>query len=139
MGTRLRLLAPLLALALIGCDVLTGPSSITEAQLTGTWTLTSLQPSGLGSQATPAGVVYSLTLTDGAIATRTDCNVCTGRYTLTGRMLSTGTALACTRAACGTAAFESAYTTILGGESQVAVSAGALTLTSARGTLRFTR
>ena len=142
MRTRARASLVALAMAAVasaGCDMLTGPSSLTEAQILGTWTLTSLQPSGQGSQSTPAGASYALTLAEGKLSTRADCNTCAGQYTLSGKMLTAGPALACTRAACATAAFESTYTSILGGESTVTATVTALTLTSSRGTLRFSR
>ena len=140
--SRRRRIAPLLAAVTLfaaGCDILTAPSSLTEAQLTGAWTLTSLQASGQASQGVPAGATYTLTLADGNLSAKADCNTCGSRYTLSGKTLTAGPVLACTRAACPTAAFESVYTTILGGESTVGGSATSMTLTSTRGTLRFTR
>ena len=50
-----------------------------------------------------------------------------------------GPALACTRAACPTMTFESAYTALLSGDSTTAISGNSLTLSSARGVLTFTR
>lgn len=122
-----------------GCDMLTGPSSLTEAQLVGTWNLSSLQPGGQASQNVPAGATYTITLAEGTLSARADCNTCAGRYTLSGTTLTAGPALACTRAACPTAAFESVFTTILSGDSTVDGSATSMTLTSTRGTLRFSR
>lgn len=138
---RCRLALPVLAMAtlLAGCDILTAPSSITEAQIVGAWTLSSLQASGQASQNVPAGATYTLSLVDGTLSTRADCNTCAGRYTLAGKTLTAGPTLACTRAACPTVAFENAYTSILSGESTVTASPTALTLTSSRGTLRYTR
>lgn len=132
----------LLAVALLagpGCDIGTGPSSLTEAQLIGNWTLTSLQPAGQASQNVPAGATYTLALADGAASARADCNTCGGRYTLAAKTLTIGPALACTRAACATASFESTFTNLLSGDSTVSGSVTSLTLTSARGTLRFSR
>jgi len=137
-----RLAQTLLAVATLaapGCDRLTGPSSLTEAQLVGSWTLSSLQPAGQASQNVPAGATYTLAFADGAASARADCNTCGGRYTLAARTLTIGPALACTRAACATASFESTFTTLLSGDSTVSGSATSLTLTSARGTLRFSR
>ena len=122
-----------------GCDIGTGPSSLTEAQLIGNWTLTSLQPAGQASQNVPAGATYTLALADGAASARADCNTCGGRYTLAAKTLTIGPALACTRAACATASFESTFATLLSGDSTVSGSTTSLTLTSARGTLRFSR
>jgi hypothetical protein len=47
--------------------------------------------------------------------------------------------MACTLAACPTAAFERVYTTLLSGESTATLSAGALVLSSDRGQLRFAK
>ncbi len=137
---RYRLALPVLAVATLmtGCDILM-PSDISEAQVTGTWTLASIQPSGQSAQSTPAGASYALTLVDGNLSARADCNTCAGRYTLAGKTLTAGPALACTRAACPTMAFETTYTSMLSGESTVTASPTALTLTSSRGTLRYTR
>ncbi len=137
---RYRLALPVLALATLmtGCDILM-PSDISEAQVTGTWTLASIQPSGQSAQTVPSGAAYTLTLADGSLSTRADCNTCAGRYTLAGKTLTAGPALACTRAACPTVVFENAYTSILSGENTVTASPRALTLTSSRGTLRYTR
>ena len=116
-----------------------GSSSLTADQVSGTWTLTSIQSANQPSQPVPTGATYSLTLANGRLSTRADCNTCTGAFTLTGLTLSTSTVLACTRAACTTAAFEQAYTSILAGDSAVSLADGALVLDSPRGTLRFTR
>lgn len=115
----------------------TGSSGLTASQIAGTWTLASMQPDGQAAQPAPAG--YSLTLIDGQLSTRVDCNTCSGRYTLAESVLTAGPNLACTRAACATMAFESAYTSALSGQSVVTVSGNTLVLASARGVLRFTR
>ena len=107
--------------------------------LAGTWTLRSLQPAGDVDQPTPAEAGYTLTFADGRLSTRVDCNMCGGAFTLSGFTLTAGPALACTRAFCPTMTFGSAYERLLSGESTVALSNGALVLSSARGILRFTR
>jgi heat shock protein HslJ len=58
---------------------------------------------------------------------------------MNGSALSIGPALACTRAACATAAFESAVVTLLTGEHQVSSSSNTLTLNSSRGRVTLTR
>lgn len=108
-------------------------------QLAGTWNLQSLQPGGDVDQATPAGASYTLTFSDGRLSTRADCNSCGGAFILSGQTLTAGPTLACTRAACPTMAFESTYTRLLGGDSNVTLSDGTLVLVSARGVLRFVR
>ena len=109
------------------------------AELAGTWKLQALQPAGDAAQATPAGASYTLTFADGRLSTRADCNLCGGTFALSGQTLTAGPALACTRAACPTMAFESTYTRLLSGDSTVTLTDGTLVLSSERGVLRFTR
>jgi len=116
-----------------------GSPVLTVDQLSGTWNLVSIQPAGQADQATPAGASYTLTFADGRLSTRVDCNMCSGTFTLSGQTLTAGPALACTRAACPTMAFESGYTTLLSGENTVMLANNVLALSSARGVLRFTR
>ena len=96
-----------------------------------------MQVDGQGAQAAPTG--YTLTLGDGQLSTRADCNTCSGRFTLTGQTFTAGPALACTRAACATMAFETAYTAVLSGQSTATVSGNTLVLSSSRGILQFSR
>lgn len=138
--------AGLVAIALIvaGCagrsSTQTSPSSTLALDLlSGTWNLVSLQPAGQADQVAPPGASYTLTLADGRLSTRVDCNVCNGAFTLSGQTLTAGPALACTRAACPTMAFENGYTSLLSGESTVTLVSNVLALSSARGVLRFTR
>lgn|SRR5262245_4377757 len=139
----------LLAMSLVGCSKSSfaptspssgnGSSSLLAAELSGTWTLTSIRPAGGVEQPAPAGAAYTLTFADSRLSTRVDCNACVGAFTLSGQTITAGPALACTKAACPTMAFESVYTRLLSGESTVTVSGGALVLSSTRGVLRFTR
>jgi heat shock protein HslJ len=116
-----------------------GAQSLTADALAGTWTLVSLQPTKQREQPVPAGVSYTLTFSGDRVSTRVDCNSCGGVFTLSGQTLTVGPALACTRAACSTMAFENSYTSVLSGDSTVSLSGGALALSSSRGTLRFAR
>ena len=117
----------------------TSPASSSSAlaadQLAGTWTLSSIQPTGQAEQATPAGASYTLTLADGRLSTRVDCNMCGGSFALSGQTLTAGPALACTRAACPTMAFENVYTGMLSGDNTVTLSGATLVLSSSRGIL----
>ena len=124
----------------------TSPSAVTGSgqaltadSLAGTWNLVSIQLGNQPEQATPAGAPYTLTFADGRVSSRVDCNVCGGAFALSGQTLTVGPALACTRAACRTIAFENSYTSVLSGDSTLTVSANALVLSSTRGTLRFAR
>jgi heat shock protein HslJ len=116
-----------------------GSLTLTTDQLAGTWNLVSIQPAGLVDEATPSGASYTVTFADGRLSTRADCNMCSGVFALSGQTLTAGPALACTRAACVTMAFENTYVSILSGESTVTLSADTLVLSSSRGVLRFTR
>ena len=114
-------------------------TALTADQIAGTWNLLSIQPTGQAEQATPAGASYTLTFAGGRLSTRVDCNICNGAFALSGQILTVGPMLACTRAACPTIVFEDAYTSLLGGESTATLSRDTLVLSSAQGTLRFTR
>ena len=117
----------------------TGFMALTSENIAGNWTLTTLQPSGAGVQAVPASATYTLTIADGRLSTRADCNVCSGAATLSTQAVTVGPALACTRDGCATMAFETAYLAILVGENTVAVTGTTLALSSPRGRLTFVR
>ena len=115
-------------------------TSLDLTALPGAWNLVSIQPAGEVEQVKPSGASYTVTFGgDGRLSTRADCNTCGGPYTLDGQTLVAGPSLACTRAACATMAFENTYMKLLGGESTVSLSDGALVLISPRGVLRFMR
>ena len=116
-----------------------GSTSLTSTQLSGTWTLTSLQPAGSAQQPAPASAIYSLTLDGERVASQVDCNRCAGGMRLEGTTLTLGPALACTKAACPTMDFESSFLSVLSGDSQASADGNTLTLSSARGVLRFRR
>ena len=135
----------LLAFALLatGCSdpasTATSPSMALADQLGGTWTLVSAQPPDAAEQTVPSGASYTLTFAAGQISTRADCNTCNGAFTVSGQTVTVGSALACTRALCPTAAFADLYVRVLSGESTATVSGATLRLSSTRGVLRFTR
>jgi len=116
-----------------------GSLALTAGQLAGTWALTSMQVAGQAVQAAPASATYTLSFTDNRLSTRADCNTCSGTFALSGTTLTAGPALACTRAACPTMAFETAYTGILSGDSTVTLAGSTLVLSSERGALYFSR
>ena len=115
-----------------------GPA-YTAAQLEGTWTLAWIERAGQARQNRPFDATYTLSFSDGRLSTRVDCNSCGGSFSVNGTTLTAGPNLACTRAACPTMAFENAYTSILGGDSNIVVTGSTLTLSSPRGTLQFVR
>jgi len=116
-----------------------GTTTLTADQTAGTWTLVSIQPAGQTEQVVPGGASYALTLADGRASTKADCNRCGGNLAIGDQTLTIGPNLACTRAACPTMAFESAYVEILAGDSAARIDGNSLTLTSPRGMLRFRR
>lgn len=90
-------------------------------------------------QQRPASATYAITFTEGRLSTRTDCNVCSGAFSIAGDTLTAGPNLACTRAFCQTASFESAYTSLLSGDSVVSTAGNTLTFASPRGSIQFVR
>ena len=139
MGTQLRRLLMVAVTASLATAACTNPAAPTPAAIVGTWNLRNLRPAGGIEQTKPAGAVYAITIENGRVSARADCNTCTGSATLASSTLTLGPALACTRAACATATFESAFTTIMSGDHTAVVSDGSLTLTSTRGLMRFER
>ena len=139
--TRFRCFIGLVIVALaVGCgESSSTPTAPSSDQLAGTWNLLSMRPAGQANQPTPPGARYTLSFADGRLSTRVDCNMCSGGFALSGETLTVGPALACTRAACPTMAFESAYTSLLSGDSTIALSDSTLVLSSTRGALRFAR
>lgn len=116
-----------------------GSTTITAEQIAGGWTLSSIQPAGEAEQIVPAGASYTMTIADGRLSTRADCNVCNGIVVAAGETVTIGPLLACTLAACPTMAFENRYTGILAGDSTARIDGDSLVLTSPRGVLRFHR
>jgi heat shock protein HslJ len=116
-----------------------GSLALTANQVAGTWNLAAIQATGQAEQSRPAVATYTASFADGRLSTWADCNTCSGTFSVSGQILTAGPALACTRAACPTMAFESTYVGILSGDSTVTLTDNTLVLTSARGVLRFTR
>ena len=116
-----------------------GSQALTVEQLEGSWRLLSIQLTGRAEQATPDGATYTIDLANGRLSSQVDCNTCSGAFALSGRTFTAGPALACTRAACRTMAFEASYTSLLSGDSAITYSDGAFVLSSPRGVLRFAR
>lgn len=115
------------------------PTSPTPASLDGVWRLISIQPASQPVQTAPAGVVYQVGFQDNRVFVRVDCNTCTGPFAVNGNTLTIGPPLACTRAACATASYESAVVTLLGGDHQMTTTLHNLTLSSSRGTMLLQR
>ena len=116
-----------------------GSLALTASQLSGAWTLRSIQVAGEPAATVPGGARYTLSFSDGRVSVRADCNDCGGTYVLDGNTIAIGPTLGCTRAACPTMALEAAYMKVLSGEATAAASDSLLVLTSPRGALAFTR
>ena len=126
-----------LVLIVAGCSNTT--TSPTRGSIDGVWRIISIQPASQPAQTAPVSAQYQVEFDDGRASARVDCNTCTGSFTLNGNTLTVGPALACTRAACATASYESAVVSLLAGEHQISATLHNLTLTSSRGTMLLQR
>jgi heat shock protein HslJ len=124
--------------AIIGCSDNT-PTSPTPDSVDGVWRIISIQPASQAVQTAPVGAQYQIGFENARAFVRVDCNTCTGPFTLNGGTLTIGPALACTRAACPTAAYETAVVSLLSGAHQVSATQHNLSLTSSRGTVLLQR
>jgi heat shock protein HslJ len=125
-------------LAVSGCSGAT-PTSPTPDSVDGVWRIISIQPASQAVQTAPTGARYQVGFEEERVFVRVDCNTCTGPFMLSGGTLTIGPALACTRAACATASYESAVVSMLGGAHQVSATLHNLTLTSSRGAVLLQR
>ena len=125
------------ALLFAGCS--DNPSSPSPDSVDGVWRIISIQHASQPVQTAPVGVQYQVEFDDGRISLRVDCNTCTGSFAVNDGKLTIGPTLACTRAACATAAFESAVVSLLAGEHQATATLHNLTLTSSRGIVLLQR
>jgi heat shock protein HslJ len=126
-----------LVLAMAGCS--TAPSSPSTAVLSGTWRIVSIEAASQPAQPAPAGAAYDVTFEGARISARVDCNSCNGMFMLNGSALTIGPTLACTRAACATASYETAVVTLLTGGHEVSSTSNTLSLNSNRGSLTLAR
>jgi heat shock protein HslJ len=108
-------------------------------RIVGVWTLVSRQLPGESAVAAPAATFTFQVTTEGRAAVRADCNQCGGAASVGAGTVTVGPALACTRAFCSTAPFDTRYVQMLSGDSAAEIDGDTLTLRSDRGTLRFQR
>lgn len=130
------LLAGLLSSA---CSNPTSPTTLTQEQLAGTWTLVGQQRPGEAEIPPPPGVFFRMELADGRAAITADCNRCSGPGTVGDSSVTIGPTLACTRAFCASAPADDIFLRLLAGESSATLDGDRLTLRSERGVLRFQR
>jgi heat shock protein HslJ len=115
------------------------PTSPTPDSVDGVWRIISIQPPGQPVQTAPVAAQYQIGFENDRAFLRVDCNTCTGPFILSGSTLAIGPTLACTRAACPTASFESAVVSMLSGAHEISATVHNLTLTSTRGTVLLQR
>lgn len=125
-------------LAAVGCSS-DAPTSPTPTSVDGVWRIISIQPAAQAVQTAPVGAQYQVEFENPRVVLRVDCNTCTGPFTLNGSTLTIGPPLACTRAGCSTAAYETAVVSLLSGAHEMSATLHNLTLTSSRGTALLQR
>ena len=136
------LTAAVLALALgaSSCASASGPSGQPLAEgIGGTWMLETQQLAGQAETSPPAGAAFQLEIASDRAAITADCNRCSGPAAIGDRTITFGPPLACTRAFCGSAPFDTGFVQLLSGESSATISGNTLLLESGRGTLRLRR
>ena len=115
------------------------PASPTPASVDGVRRIISIQPPSQAVQTAPVAAQYQIGFENERAFLRVDCNTCAAPFTLSAGTLTIGPALACTRAACETASFESAVVSMLSGAHEISTTLHNLTLTSSRGTVLLQR
>ena len=86
-----------MVLAAVACNET--PTAPSRQDLSGRWTVSSLEPANAAVVTPQSGVVLAMDFADDRVAVQGDCNNCSGPYTLTGGAIAMPT-LACTRRAC---------------------------------------
>jgi len=117
-----------------------GDSPVSPGDVMGTaWMLTSLQEAGSAAITVPDPSRYRVTFGDnGTVAVRSDCNSCSGPYTLSGSTV-TISAMACTRAFCGEMSLDSRFTGALQKAATMSMDGEQLVVRGGGNVLRFGR
>jgi heat shock protein HslJ len=116
-----------------GNDTLTGPSAV----IGGVWKLQSIETAGVPAVTIPQPSNYTVEFKDGGqMPVKADCNSCSGTYVISGDSL-TVSAMACTKAFCGAASFDTAFLAILTNATTFGVTNSELTINSTKGIARF--
>lgn len=117
-----------------------GPSALQSEIVGVSWQLDGLAPTGQPFAAPPEGT-FTLELAEaGELHLVADCNLCNGRYTLgDGTLEVDGGVLACTRAFCPSAPFDSDYVRLVASVRSWQADSSGLTLAGDEGRLRFER
>ena len=130
----------------VGCDESvaapspTGQSAAAAPVTGGVWKLQSFLPTDATSVPVPDPDRFTIEVTaDGRLAVRADCNRCSGSYSQSSGALKVGPAMACTKAFCSTAPFDTQYTAALSDATLVRATDTTLEFTSSAGVLKFAR
>lgn len=127
-------LAVAIAVSAAACgESVTGPVGDVRGT---TWRLESLQRAGAPAVTPPPGTFTLRFAEDGRLEVRADCNGCGSTFELAGSSLSVGV-LACTRAFCPSAPFDTEYVTLVDEATTVERDGSALVLRGPSGVLRF--
>jgi len=123
------------ALFVYGCgsDTPAAPADVTST----TWRLQSLQRGDASVVSPPAGT-FTVRFAEGRVEVRADCNSCGGSYALSAGILDVGL-LACTRAFCPSAPFDTEYVRLVEAATTVERADDVLILRSPSGVARFIR
>ena len=116
---------------LASCSTVTEVSELSSVQ--GNWELISI-----GGSQIPIPARYTVVFNaDGSFNARNDCNQCSGGYTTDGNAISTGGAVACTRAFCQPPSFFDEYAAALSSMSSFIRSGAQLRIQYAGGELVY--
>ena len=115
------------------------PAAVQAPAAQATWTLRYLSTTAEGEIDLPSDAAFTLLLrNDGTLSAGADCNDWFGDYSMTDDSI-TIERIGCTRAFCSSSPVDTHYTALLTGTSTVDVTGDQMTLTSQRGTLRFSK
>ena len=116
---------------LASCNTATDVDELSAVQ--GDWELISI-----GGSQVPVPARYTIVFNaDGSFNARNDCNQCSGGYTTDGNAISTGGAIACTRAFCPPPSFFDEYAAALSSMSSFIRSGAQLRIQYAGGELVY--
>jgi heat shock protein HslJ len=121
-------------------DTVTGPSPSALMTPGTTWQLQSFQRADATSVQVPDPVRFTIELgADGRLNIAADCNRCTASSSQVDGALRVNPIIACTRAACASAPFDTEYVAALADALVVSTSSNTLELVSKAGVLKFSR
>jgi heat shock protein HslJ len=115
------------------------PTAPSRQDLNGRWVVSSLQPVNAAAVTPQSGVELAMDFADERVVVQSDCNTCSGPYTLTGGAISMST-LACTRRACVGESYEDLFLDLISNAQSADVVPGqSLVLSGQRGRIVLRR